>query len=107
MELFERAIYKTVQKPDKSTQSYVNRLLVAFDEVGPDTTLKSVAAFVLLKQSCLSHEDKKKVLTMTNGVMETTAIEGAMRSLSANALNSSGSQEKKGVSHQLRGARGD
>ena len=96
-ELFEKAIYKTTQRPDESTQSYVNRLMVAFDEVGPDTTLKSVVAFVLLKQSCLSHEDKKKVLTMTSGVMETTAIEGAMRSLSTNVLNSSGGQEKKKV----------
>ena len=34
---------------------------------------------------------------MTSGVMETTAIEGAMRSLSTNVLNSSGGQEKKKV----------
>ena len=94
IELFDRAIYKIVQKPDESTQSYVNRLMVAFDEVGPDTTLKSVIAFILLKQSSLNHEDKKKVLTMTNGVLEKTAIEGAMRSLSTNVLTGSGAVEK-------------
>ena len=96
-ELFERAIYKTVQKSDETTQSYVNRLMVAFDEVGPDTTLKSVIAFILLKQSNLNHEDKKKVLTMTNGVLEKTAIEGAMRSLSTNVLTGSSSVEKKKI----------
>ena len=96
-ELFERAIYKTIQKADETTQSYVNRLMVAFDEVGPDTTLKSVMAFVLLKQSSLNHEDKKKVLTITNGVLEKTAIEGAMRSLSTNVLTGQGSVEKKKV----------
>ena len=96
-ELFERAIYKTIQKADESTQSYINRLMVAFDEVGPDTTLKSVMAFVLLKQSSLNHEDKKKVLTITNGVLEKTAIEGAMRSLSTNVLTGQGSVEKKKV----------
>lgn len=96
-ELFERAIYKTVQKADESTQSYVNRLRVAFDEVGHDTTLKSVIAFVLLKQSSLSNEDKKKVLTMTSGVLETTAVEGAMRSLSTSVLNTAGTTEKKKI----------
>ena len=96
-ELFDRAIYKTVQKNDESTQSYVNRLSVAFDEVGPDTTLKSVIAFILLKQSNLSHEDKKKVLTMTSGVLEKTAVEGAMRSLSTNVLTGSGNMEKKKI----------
>ena len=71
--------------------------MVAFDEVGPDTTLKSVVAFILLKQSNLSHEDKKKVLTMTNGVLEKTAIEGAMRSLSTTVLTGSSSVEKKKI----------
>lgn len=70
---------------------------MAFEEVGPETTLKSIIAFVLLKQSCLSHEDKKKVLTITNGVLEKTAIEGAMRSLSTKVLTGAGSTEKKKV----------
>jgi len=61
-ELFEKALYKTIQKSDESTQSFVNRLDVAFEEVGADTTLKTVVAFVLLKQSSLNHEDKKKIL---------------------------------------------
>ena len=71
--------------------------MVAFDEVGPDTTLKSVIAFILLKQSSLNHEDKKKVLTMTNGVLEKTALEEAMRSLSTNVMTGPGSTEKKKI----------
>ena len=94
-ELFERAIYKTTQKSDESTQSFVNRLDVAFEEVGQDTTLKSIKAFVLLKQSNLGPEDKKKVLTITNGQFEKTAIENAMRSLSTNVLTGGGTDRKK------------
>ena len=94
-ELFEKAIYKTIQKADESAQSFVNRLDVAFGEVGHETTLKSVMAFVLLKQSNLTTEDKKKILTMTGGKIEKKAIEGAMRSLSTNVLTSSGSEKKK------------
>ena len=94
-ELFEKAIYRTIQKGDESTQSFVNRLDAAFEEVGQDTTLKSVIAFVLLKQSNLTHEDKKKILTMTNGVFEKDAIANAMRSLSTSVLSGPGSEKKK------------
>lgn len=69
--------------------------MVAFEEVGADTTLKSAKAFVLLKQSCQSTEDKKKILTMTSGVLEVSTTENAMRSLSTNVLT--GATEKKKV----------
>ena len=94
-ELFERALHKTVQKADESTASFVNRLMVSFDDVGGETTLKSVKAFVLLKQSNLNSEDKKKILTMTNGVMDVELVSNAMRSLSTKVL--SGPEEKKKV----------
>ena len=94
-ELFEKVIYRTTQKHDKSTQSLVNRLDVAFEEVGQDTTSKSVIAFVLLKQSSLTHEDKKKILTMTNGVFDKDAIANAMRSLSTSVLSGPGAEKKR------------
>ena len=61
-ELFERAIYKTTQRPDESSLSFVNRLQVAFNELG-STTIDEMRAFLLLRQSALTSEDKKKVLT--------------------------------------------
>ena len=94
-ELFDKAIYRTTQKVDESTQSFVNRLDVAFEDVGPDTTLKAIKAFVLLKQSNLGHEDKKKVLTMTNGAFDERAIEKAMRSLSTSVLRGSLHEKKQ------------
>ena len=94
-ELFEKALYKTIQKSDESTQSFVNRLDVAFEEVGAKTTLKTVVAFVLLKQSSLNHEDKKKILTMTGGNFDKDSIANAMRSLSTSVLSGSGMEKKK------------
>ena len=58
-ELFERAIYKTTQRPDESSLSFVNRLQVAFNELG-STTIDEMRAFLLLRQSTLTSEDKKE-----------------------------------------------
>jgi len=91
-EQFEKAVYRTVQKTDESSMSYVNRLQVAMDELGAKS-LKEFHAF-LLRQSILSPEDKKRVLTMTNGDMDTKKIEQSMRTLATNIL-SSGENRKK------------
>lgn len=62
-EKFERVLYKTTQHPDETTQSYVNRLAVAFNEID-GRAVKDFRAFILLRQSALSVEDKKKVISM-------------------------------------------
>ena len=92
-EQFEKAVYKTVQKTDESSMSYVNRLQVAMDELGAKS-LKEFHAFLLLRQSALSPEDKTRVFTMTNGDMDTKKIEQSMRTLATNIL-SSGDNRKK------------
>lgn len=91
-ELFERAIYKTTQRPDESSLSFVNRLQVAFNELG-STTIDEMRAFLLLRQSALTSEDKKKVLTMTQGKMDKGLIEQSMRTLATSIL--SGEPKKK------------
>ena len=84
-EKFERALYKTTQRQDESTQSYVNRLAVAFNEI--DTrSVQDVRAFILLRQSALSVEDKKKVITMIGNDMTPTKVEASMRQLSTKVL---------------------
>eukprot|EP00435_Cladocopium_sp_Y103_P063197 s350_g24.t1 len=52
-------------------------------------------AFVMLRQSGLSSEDKKKILTMTNGQMELSKVDQAMRSLSTRVLLGPGETKKK------------
>ena len=94
-EKFERALYKIVQKPDESTMSYTNRLNVAFDDLGSEVKVQDVKAFILLRQSCMTSDDKKKVLTMTSGKMDTKLIDQAMRSLATRVLTGGNDPKKK------------
>jgi len=52
-------------------------------------------AFVLLRQSALTNEDKKRVLTMAGGSMDLTQIEKSMRTLSTKVLFSAGEPKRK------------
>ena len=96
-EKFEKAMYRVTQKQDESLVSYVNRLAVAFTDLGEDTTISSLKAFVLLRQSVLSGEDKKKILTMTGGVMDVQRVETSMRALSTKILLGPGDATKRKV----------
>ena len=93
-ELFEKAMYRVVQKSDETTTSYTLRLRSAFDDLG-EVTLAKMQAFILLRQSGLSNEDKKKVLTMTGGTLDLVKVEGAMRALSTKVLLGTGETRKK------------
>ena len=96
-EQFEKAIYKVVQKSDEATNSFVNRLEVAFHDIGEDTTLKQVKTFIMLRQSSLSPEDKKKVISMVNGDFDSIKVEQAMRSLATRILTGNSQEPKKKV----------
>eukprot|EP00435_Cladocopium_sp_Y103_P040180 s2038_g10.t2 len=91
---FEKAFYKVSQKGDESVVSFVNRLNVAFNEVGDETTVKQVKAFVLLRQSNLSPEDKRRVISMADGY-DAHKVETAMRSLAAKVLGGNEGTESK------------
>lgn len=93
-ELFEKALYKVSQRPDEAAHSYALRLQAAFDDLGDSVDLKSMQAFILLRQSCLSSEDKKRVLAMTGGTLKTTDVDKAMRSLSTKVLLGTGEKKK-------------
>lgn len=70
-EKFEKALFKVYQKSDEAVNSYVNRMQVAFSDLDDKLTVKDIQAFLLLRQSALTVEDKKKVLTMVNGPLTT------------------------------------
>ena len=93
-EKFERAFYRVVQKGDESALSFVNRINVAFEEVGGETTVRQVRAFVMLRQSALGSEDKKRVVAMAGGY-EPEKVEAAMRSLSTKVLGAGDTVKKK------------
>ena len=62
-EFFEKALYGTLQKSDESNDSFISRMEAVFSELlSRGTTLEEVQAYVLLRQSTLAPEDKKRVL---------------------------------------------
>ena len=90
----ERALFRTTQKSDESAMSYVNRLNVAFHEIR-DLTLGQVQAFIMLRQSILTSEDKRKVLVLANGELSPDKIDRAMRSLHTKILSNASDTKKK------------
>ena len=65
---FEKALYGTIQRPDESHDSFLSRMEANFVELlARDTKLEEVQAYVLLRQSLLNSEDKKKILLEHGG----------------------------------------
>ncbi|CAE7434679.1 unnamed protein product [Symbiodinium pilosum] len=91
----EKAPYRIQQKSDETTMSFVNRLSVAFHELGDNITIKELRAFILLRQSNLNAEDKRKVITLTGGTLDASKIENAMRTLSTKILGSTTEGKKR------------
>ena len=79
---FERVIYGTVQHADESNDSYLSRHDVNFEElISKGTTLDEVRAYILLRQSQLSPEDRKKVVLEQQGNLEYLKVCLAVRLL--------------------------
>ena len=67
-EYFEKALYGTIQRSDESHDSFLSRMEANFVELlARETKLEEVQAYVLLRQSLLSAEDKKKILLEHGG----------------------------------------
>ena len=103
-EVFEKAIYKTTQKADESTTSFVNRLQVAMDELG-EVTVQEFHAFLLIRQSALTVEDKKRVLTMTGGTMETGNCQGGTIHAHSGNISPFSRAEEEDLPHEFCGNR--
>ena len=81
-EHFERAIYTTQQKSDETNDSYIARHDVHFEELLlQNTSFEELRSYVLLRQSQLSSEDKKKILLEHNGVLNYEKVKNSIRLL--------------------------
>ena len=75
--------------------SYTLRLQSAINDLGSKVTIQPMHPFILLRQSCLYNEDKKRVLAMTGGELSVSKVEQAMRTLSTKVLLGSGEVKEK------------
>lgn len=81
-ERFERAIYTTSQKPDESHESYVARHEVQFEDLmSQGVSIADVRAYVLLRNSGLSAEEKKRVIIDAGGDLSYDRVIAALKLL--------------------------
>ncbi|OLP98279.1 hypothetical protein AK812_SmicGene19278 [Symbiodinium microadriaticum] len=79
---FEKAIYGTTQKADETNDSYLARHDVHFEElIAQGVSLKEVRAYILLRQSQLTSEDRKKIVVEMGGTLEYDKVCSAIRLL--------------------------
>ena len=81
-DVFEKAIFGTIQKSDESNDSYLARHDVHFEELlAQNVSLEEVRAYVLLRQSALSAEDRKKIVVEMGGTLKYDKVSSAVRLL--------------------------
>ncbi|CAE7336760.1 unnamed protein product [Symbiodinium sp. KB8] len=79
---FEKAIYGTTQKADETNDSYLARHDIHFEELlAAGVTLSEVRAYILLRQSQLSSDDRKRIVVEMNGKLEYQKVCTAIRLL--------------------------
>ena len=83
-EKFEKAIYGISQRQDESNDSYLARHEILFEDlISQGAQLSEMRAYILLRNSTLSSEDKKKVLVESKGDLKYDTVTTAIRMLGA------------------------
>ena len=68
LSVFERAFYQTVQKSDETNDSYLARHDASFEDMmAKSVSMEEVRAYVMIRQSQLSSEDRKRIVVETEG----------------------------------------
>ena len=81
-ERFERAIFSTVQRPDETHESFIARHEVQFEDLLSDgASLEDIRAYVLLRNSGLSADEKKKIIVDSGGNLKYSKVLESLRLL--------------------------
>lgn len=88
-ETVERALYQCTQKPDQSNDSFLARADIMWSELlAKNLTMKEIQAYIILRGSQLSGDDKKRVLVESgaeaDGALTQTRVNQAIRMLGSN-----------------------
>ena len=83
-ELVEKALFRSQQKSDESSDSYLSRCDVVWTElISKKIDLTEIQAYILLRGSRLGAEDKKRVIVDSGaekgGILEVKRVESAVR----------------------------
>ena len=81
-ERFERAIFGTVQKNDETHTSYLARHEVQYEDLmSMGATIEEMRAYILLRNSGLSSDDKKRIIVESKGELEYDKVTSALQLL--------------------------
>lgn len=81
-EKVEKALYGTTQKHDETNESYLARHEILFEDViTQGASLTDLRAYILLRNSGLSAEDKKRVILESGGSLDYGKVTSAIRML--------------------------
>lgn len=79
---FERAIFGTVQKSDETNASYLARREVQYEElINMAASLEEMRSYILVRNSGLSAEDKKRIIVDSQGNLEYTEVSESLQLL--------------------------
>ena len=85
---FEKAIYGTTQRHDETHESYVARAEVQFDElISRSTSLREIQAYVLLRQSGLSADEKRRIIMDSGGSLEYQKVVSSIKLLGSKVFS--------------------
>ena len=66
--LFEKALYQVKQQPEESTDNYLARHDIAFEDIiSAGVTMEEIRAYILLRQSTLNADDRKRIIVDNKG----------------------------------------
>ena len=81
-ERFQRAIFGNIQKSDETHASYLARHEVQYEDlVSTGATREEMHAYILLRNSGLSADVKKKIIVEANGELQCTKVTSALQLL--------------------------
>eukprot|EP00435_Cladocopium_sp_Y103_P028714 s224_g7.t1 len=100
-DLFERALYTTAQKGDESNDSYLARHDAVFEDlIAAKISIEEVRAYVLVRQSVMQAEDRKKVILDCAGSLTYDQARKSMRLLGSKFFQDLQSNNKSNVKYK-------
>eukprot|EP00435_Cladocopium_sp_Y103_P052793 s935_g16.t1 len=102
-ELVEKALYRSNQKSDETSDSFLSRTDVIWTELlAKGTSLAEIQSYVILRGSRLNADDKKRVIVESGaeqgGALELTKVRAAIRMLGSGFFQDmTGSKREKGL----------
>ena len=107
-DIVEKALFKCIQKNDETSDSFLARSDVVWTELlMKKVTIAELQAYVLLRGSRLTSEDKKRVLVESGaelgGALDVSKVSAAIRMLGSSFFQeyTSGKKEKSGKTYDV------